>query len=223
MLVLAGMFAALLGQAADNATISKKDLYSSSKNLKQIARAFLDHNDKFGNLPTDLTDKDGKPLLSWRVAVLPFIEQRALYSQFKLDEPWDSANNKKLIGRMPKTYAPIRAKANDGETFYQVFTGEGTMFGGQKKPRIPWDIPDGTSSTGMVFEAEDPVTWTRPADLPFDKDKPLPKLGGLFNGAFHVALCDGTVQLMKNPYGNELKNLIMPADGNAVGWDKFYK
>ena len=58
--------------------------------------------------PPAIYSKDGKPLLSWRVAVLPYIEQGPLYNQFKLDEPWDSAHNKKLLALMPKLYEPVR-------------------------------------------------------------------------------------------------------------------
>src|SRR5947209_11024222 len=72
---------------------------------------------------------DGKsvklPLLSWRVAILPYIEEQALYQQFHLDEPWDSAHNKTLLAKMPKLYAPVRGKTKEpGMTYYQVFTGK---------------------------------------------------------------------------------------------------
>ena len=69
----------------------------------------------------------------------------------------------------------------------------------------------------MVFEAGEPVVWTKPADLPFDEKKPLPKLGGLFDGVFHVGLCDGSVQrCRKDANVDELRKLIMPADGNVM-------
>jgi hypothetical protein len=219
-LVIGSLFALPAIGADDPPIITKKDLKTSENNLKQIGLAFHNYHDTYGNLPIDIVDKDGKPLLSWRVAILPFIEQQALYNQFKLDEPWDSANNKKLIEVLPKLYAPVRVKAKAGETFYQVFVGDDALFGPKKKPTLI-SITDGTSNTGMVFEAGEPVIWSKPADLPFDVKKPLPKLGGLFDGEFHVAMCDGSVHLLKkDPDEKELKNFIMPADGNIIDFKK---
>jgi hypothetical protein len=175
---------------------TKAQLQTSTDNLKQIALAIINYADRYqGKLPTDVTSKDGKALLSWRVAILPFIDEVKLYGQFKMDEPWDSENNKKLIGKMPRVYAPVRVKAKEGATFYQVFTGEKALFDPKRPaPRYPASITDGTSNTGLVFEAGEPVIWTKPADLAYDEKKPLPKLGGLFDGEFHVALCDGSVR-----------------------------
>ena len=193
-------------------------LERSKNNLKHIVLAMHNYADTYGGpLPIDSRSKDGKSLLSWRVAILPFIEEGALYNQFKRAEPWDSDHNKKLIEKMPKVFAPIRVAAKPGETFYQVFSGENALFGPKAKPQIPVSIPDGTSNTGMVFEAGEPVVWTKPADLPFDEKKPLPKLGGLFDGVFHVGLCDGSVQrCRKDANVDELRKLIMPADGNVI-------
>ena len=73
----------------------------------------------------------------------------------------------------------------------------------------------------MVFEAGDPVMWSKPADMHFDQKKPLPKLGGLFDGECQVAMCDGSVKhLKKNPDEQQLKYMIMPADGNVIDFDK---
>lgn len=210
-------------QAQDAPAITRKDLTTSANNLKQIGLAFHNYHDAYVNFPTDIVDKDGKALLSWRVAILPFVEEAVLYQQFKLDEPWDSANNKKLIEKMPKLYAPVRVKGKAGETFYQVFTGKEAPFVEGKKLTI-LQITDGTSNTGMVFEAGEPVIWSKPADMAFDSKKALPKLGGLFDGDFHVAMFDGSVMLLKkNPDEKEMKNLIMHNDGNAVDMKKLKK
>jgi prepilin-type processing-associated H-X9-DG protein len=170
--------------------------------------------------------KDGTPLLSWRVAILPYIEERALYNQFKLDEPWDSANNKKLIEKMPKLYEPVRVKAKPGETFYQVFEGEDTLFV-PKKARYSLEAItklNGTSNTGMVFEAGDAVIWTKPADLHLDKNKPLPKLGGMFDGECHVVFCDGHVEILrKDPDKELMKCIINPANIKPFDGSKLMK
>ncbi len=219
--LLAGLVAA---PAASADPPTKRELAASANNLKQMALAFHAHNDAFNVLPNNVYSKDGKPLLSWRVQILPFVEQQALYQQFKLDEPWDSDHNKKLIEQMPKVYAPIRVKAKPGETFYQVFTGEKAPFGPGKQPRLVATFQDGLSNTGMIYEAGEPVIWTKPADLPYDDAKPLPKLGGLFDGDFHVAMGDGSVMFCKKDADEkELRKLIMPADGEVVDFKKLKK
>ncbi len=225
MLLAGGVVAAPVPKADPPPEITAEHLKTSANNLKQIALAFHNYASAYGDVwASDILDKNGKPLLSWRVLLLPFIEEAALYEKFKLDEPWDSENNKKLIEKMPKIYAPLRVKAKAGETFYQTFTGKNTLFVDHKPAFKLTNIPDGTSNTGLVFEAGEPVIWTKPQDLAFDEKKSLPKLGGLFDGDFHVAMCDGAVLLLKKKADEkELKNLIMPADGNVTDFDKLKK
>src|SRR5262249_54565466 len=156
--------------------------------------------------------------------ILPFIEEDTLYRAFKLDEPWDSANNKKLIEKMPKIYAPIRVKSGAGMTFYQTFTGKGALFVDHKPAFKLSTIPNGTSTTAQAVEAGERVVWTKPQDIPFDEKKALPKLGGMFDGECNVARCDGSVFCMKkNPDEKELKKLIMPADGFPIEFEKLEK
>jgi RNA polymerase sigma factor (sigma-70 family) len=170
----------------------------STLNLKQIALAMHNYHDTNAHLPpAAIRDKNGKALLSWRVAILPWIEQDALYRSFHLDEAWDSPHNKELLAQVPPIYAPVRNKPKDpNATYYQVFVGPGTVFERAKGQRIN-DITDGLSNTLLVVEAGEAVPWTKPADLPYDPEKPLPKLGGLFPDGFHAALCDGSVHFLK--------------------------
>ena len=97
-----------------------------TNNLKQIMLAAFNNADaNVTGLIENICDDKGKPLLSWRVRLLPYMEQQELYNQFKLDEPWDSENNKKLIAKMPKIYAVAhRKEVKDGMTFYQAFVGK---------------------------------------------------------------------------------------------------
>jgi hypothetical protein len=86
------------------------------------------YHDTFGFFPASaIYSKDGKPLLSWRVALLPFLNHDNLYKQFHLDEPWDSEHNKKLLDKMPDIFRVPGQKDKSG-TYYQVFVGESTMF-----------------------------------------------------------------------------------------------
>ena len=137
-------------------------------------------------------DKDGKPLLSWRVTLLPYIEQGSLYKEFHLDEPWDSDHNKKLLAKMPTTFVPPDSQAfKDHETFFQAFVGKDTVWSGVFSIG---NIPDGTSNTILFVEAKKAVPWTKPEDISLDAGKLLPKLGGLSEGGFMAALCDGSVR-----------------------------
>jgi prepilin-type processing-associated H-X9-DG protein len=194
-----------------------RDRTISANNLKQMALAFhIAADQRKGALPQDITDKNGKPLLSWRVAILPYIEQVQLYKEFKLDEAWDSENNKKLLVKMPKTYTAPRGKADKGSTFYQSFSGEGALMSG--KPQKIFTITDGTSQTFMIVEAGEAVAWTKPADVAFDAKKPLPKLGGVFDGNFNVAFCDGSVRFVPKGVKDEnLKKFITVAGGEVIG------
>jgi hypothetical protein len=197
----------------------------SQNNLKQMALAIINYSDTYnGMMPNNVYDQKGKLLLSWRVLILPFIEQAELYKEFKLDEAWDSDHNKKLVARMPKVYAPIRVKAKEGETFYQGFVGEKAVFGPKNKMRFPASFLDGTSNTALIFEAGEPITWTKPDELNFDEKKALPKLGGMFDGEFNVAMADGSVlRCKKDADEGELRKLIMPADGQPIDMKKLRK
>jgi Protein of unknown function (DUF1559) len=194
--------------------ITAEQLQKSEDNIKIIVLGYHNYNDTFGFLPTNQLSKDKKPLLSWRVQILPFIEEDNLYKAFKLDEPWDSEHNKKLIERMPKIYAPVRGKADTGMTFYQAFGGSN----GWLKPgaNIPTSFPDGTSNTFVCAEAAKPVIWTKPDDLIFN-GKDVPALGGMFDGRFHAGMGDGSVRrFRKGADPDILKILIDPADGHVL-------
>jgi hypothetical protein len=168
----------------------------SANNLKQIGLAMHNYASTYNRMPPQAVfGKDGKPLLSWRVLILPFIEQNELYKEFHLDEAWDSEHNKKLLAKMPKVYLAPGQKETD-TTHYLGFHGKGAFFEGKAGLRFPAEFPDGTSNTLMIVEAAKAVPWTKPEDLPYDPDKPLPKLGGLFPGGFNAGMCDGAVRFV---------------------------
>ena len=201
---------------------TEKQLEASRENLKMMGIALHSYNDTTGKLPADIVDKDGKPALSWRVQILPHMEEDKLYKEFKLDEPWDSKNNKALIEKLPKVYAPIRVKAEKGHTFYRGFSGADTTFEAGQKLVIPQSFPDGTSTTIAIVEAGDACIWTKPDDVAYDAAKPLPKLGGLFDGDFHVLFMDGSVKLghTKTMNSEHFRLLVTRNDGHIVDFDK---
>ena len=194
----------------------------SATNVKQLAFAMHAYEELNGRLPpAALYSKDGKPLLSWRVLLLPYLDEGDLFREFKLEEPWDSEHNKKLLKKMPKVYGPVRPKGEEpGATFYQVLNGRGTIFEGKRSAQL-MTITDGTSNTLLLAEAGEAVPWTKPADLPYDDKKPLPKFGGLFKEGFHIALADGSVFFgKKDPDETTLRRVITRGDGHVVDTGK---
>lgn len=170
------------------------------------------HDDR---LPADIMGKDGKPLLSWRVALLPYLDQDYLYAQFRLDEPWDSDRNRKLVPHLPKAYRTPRAGA--GETRVQGFVGPGAAFEPSKPIRLPQDFPDGTVNTVLAVEAGPAVPWTKPADLPFDPKGPLPKLDGPYPDGFAVVWADGSPRWVASPPNESwLRFSVQRDDGEVV-------
>jgi RNA polymerase sigma factor (sigma-70 family) len=193
----------------------------SQNNLKQIALAFHNYHDTNQHFPAGaIYSKEGKPLLSWRVAILPFLDQAALYKAFKLDEPWDSEHNKKLLAQMPKVYElPGKKTADKHVTFYRVFAGKDTLFDGEEGKSLA-KIRDGTSNTILALEAADPVVWTKPEELAYADNAALPKLGGYFTGGFNVAMCDGSVRFVSQSVDEKaLRLFITPNDGQVVDHD----
>jgi RNA polymerase sigma factor (sigma-70 family) len=209
-------------QAAEQDTQKARE--KCMRNLRIISLAF--HNLASRNGPTRfppaaIRSKDGKPLLSWRVAALPFLEQNALYNRFHLEEPWDSPHNKALLKEMPEIYAPVLPTDEPRiSTYYQVFTCTGALFEDPRGPALT-DIKDGTSNTLMVVEAGTPVPWTKPEDIEYDKKKPLPKLGRQFDDGFFGAMADSSVRFFGNNTNKEfLRALITMSGGEIISFDQ---
>lgn len=183
-----GILVALLLPAV-NAARSAARRNQSMNNMRQIGLAFVNHESAFGKFPARASfDDDGTPLLSWRVHILPFLEEQALYDQFHLDEPWDSEHNKQLIDKMPSVFRSPPSTSSPGETNYLLPVGPGTMFAGQE-PLTIRNIKDGTSKTLLLVEVNDDeaVTWTKPADWTYDRDNPTRGLGELQAGGIFLA------------------------------------
>ncbi|HLJ93709.1 MAG TPA: DUF1559 domain-containing protein [Gemmataceae bacterium] len=195
----------------------------SINDLKQIALAMHNYQDSYGHFPAQaIYSKDGKPLLSWRVSLLPFLDQDALYKQFKLDEAWDSPHNQRLLAQMPKVFADPNLPSGETVTVFEGFVGPGAVFEGTKGLRLPADFPDGTSNTIMLVEAANPVPWTKPEDLPYDPNKPLPKLGGHASGGFSAAFCDGSVRFLRQNIKESILRALITRNGGEVIDPKSY-
>jgi len=189
----------------------------SVNNLKQIGLALHNYHDVNGVLPAAaIVDKKGKPLLSWRVAILPYIEQDNLYKQFKLDEPWDSEHNMKLAKIRVKTYE-LPYDPKPGITHYRAFVGNGAAFDMVQGIKFA-QFTDGTSNTMMVFEGAEGVPWTKPDEIEFDTQKPmLPHLRFEGDKICNILMADGSVRAVpKTLAENVLKLLIQRDDGMPI-------
>ncbi len=215
----AGILVALLLPAVQAAREAARRAQSTN-NLKQIALAMLMCHEAKGEFPARANfDAQGKPLLSWRVHILPYLEQKALYEQFHLDEPWDSEHNKQLIDQMPAVYRNPSSPAPQGKANYLVPVGEGSIFEGRQGTPMA-KITDGTANTILVVEADTDaaVIWTKPDDLQYDREHPLAGLGNAHPGGFAAALADGSVHFISGSIDPQLfLRLLMMADGEPVG------
>ena len=192
----------------------------SRENLMRFTIAVHGYESTCGHLPTDITDPAGKPLLSWRVAVLPYLDLEFLYDQFKLDEPWDSPHNRKLAAHMPDVFrAPVQGRT-EVNTYYQAVAGPGAVFDPTAKVMTHF-IEDGTSNTLLLVEAGPPVPWTKPADIPFDPDGNPPVLKGPYTDAVHVAVADGsTFRMTPEPDADGLTAFITRAGSEVYDPEK---
>jgi prepilin-type processing-associated H-X9-DG protein len=213
----AGVVVALLLPAVQSAREAARPAQCVN-NLKQIGLAFHNFLDVQGAFPGDIVDEEGKPLLSWRVAILPYIEEQELYNKFKLDEPWDSPHNKPLLEEMPGVFlCPSRGDGESSETRYQGFAGPRAMFEPGQKVKLE-DILDGTSFTLLVVESEEGTPWTKPGGIPFDPEAPgtLEGVGSTHPGGFNALFTDGSVRFLKQLTPPTMFKALITRDGGEV-------
>jgi hypothetical protein len=179
------------------------------------------HHDTYKCFPAAAIRGAGnEPLLSWRVAILPFVDQTALYDQFHLDEPWDSSHNSQFLDQMPDVYRSI-GNRRDGSTSFLVFVGGRSVFDREKGPRLA-EIRDGTANTLLCVEAgpDKAVPWTKPEDLEVVQSNPMAALGQIAEDGFLAAICDGSVrQIRKDIDTAQFLSLITCDGGEPFVWN----
>jgi Protein of unknown function (DUF1559) len=191
-----------------------------NNNLREIAIAMHNYCGTHKTLPpAAICDKTGKPLLSWRVAILPYFSQDELYKKFKLDEPWNGPNNKKLIPLMPPAYLLCGEDREPGLTHVRVFVGRGALFDLNEGISLA-RIADGASNTIMMVHTVDAVTWTAPNDIEYGPMVPLPRLRASADGGFVAVLADGSVRMIQLTISDATMRALITRDGGeAIGND----
>lgn len=193
-------------------------------NLKQIVLAMLSYHDTYGRFPmaknfiyrANGQRQTSKHPHSWRVAILPYMEETSLREHYHYDEPWDSEANMKVLENMPGLFRSAQDDPNSKNTSYFLFTGPGTLFPGQEGIKMS-QVFDGASQTFLLVEAKRDVPWTKPEDFEYAADKPLPKLGGWAVGEFLAAMADGSVRRVSTDIDERsLRLLITIADGEVA-------
>jgi prepilin-type processing-associated H-X9-DG protein len=203
-------------------------------NLKQIGLALRSYHEDHGRFPPAVIySPEGRPLYSWRVLILPYLEQKDLYDKFDLNAPWDSPGNRELLAKRPWVYEPVGIATEPSLTFDQVFIGTGTAFEGPRGVTLD-DFPDGPERTLLVVEAAEPVPWTKPIDLPYMAVAQLPQLGGVFKArsrpldsggvdGFNALFADGSVRFIHKKRITEpvLRALITRNGGERMNDSEF--
>ncbi len=181
--------------------------------MKQIGLALQAYTSENNGLPpAAIVGPDGKRLLSWRVALLPYMEQGNLHKQFHLNEAWDSPHNIQLLKNMPKQFG---GDNSTGMTAVRVFVGGGAAFEWNRKVGLN-EFSDGTSNTALLADAASGVEWTKPDELEFNASS-IPQLGQAGQTTVNVLFADGAVKRVpKNFSPAEWKGIITRSGGESV-------
>lgn len=208
-------------QASVSDVFSRQKRVQCQRNIKEIMLAMHNYHDVHGKFPLAFSvDKDGKPLHSWRVHILPYVEQTSLYNSIKLDEPWDSEHNKQFHDKMPKVFAcPANTKGNPKrDTVYSVIVGDKTAFRTDGKEFTFGKITDGTSCTIAVVERVTPVNWMSPEDVTFDAaikgiNKVPEGIGSEHYQSVNVGIFDGGTFNIKQTVDQKLLEALITIAG----------
>jgi hypothetical protein len=220
VVVLLGATAYLVLHQAVGRVAEARDKTMSANNLKQLALGMHMFHDTYNRLPSSQTtflSPDKKTAASWRLCMCPFIESEHLYLQYNWNEPWDGPTNRRLLAQVPNPFLlPGQDPDGSGATFYQVLVGPGTAF---EKPGDGYrfaEFPDGTANTILIVEAATSVPWTKPEDLAYDPQKPLPRFGGHFRDGFQAAFADGSVRWVPNNTPQTILRAWVTRNGGEV-------
>ena len=171
--------------------------------------------------PAYLADANGRPMHSWRVLILPYIEQQALYARYNFDEPWDGPNNSQLAALLPPPYrCPSDSAGTPGSatTNYAVITGPGTMFDGETASTLA-SVTDGTSNTILVVETTAGINWMEPRDLDanqmaFQINGSPTEISSHHPGGAQAVFADGATRFLSQSVTAQVLRALISKAGN---------
>ncbi len=227
VLVCGGILVALLLPAIQPAREAARRT-ECVNNLRQIGLAFHNYNAVHKTFPPAyIPDEDGKPMHTWRVLILPYMEEQALYERYNFDEPWDSPGNQAVTNTVIPAYScpscpPTGDALGSTETNYMVITGPGTVFDGAKAASLA-EIKDGTSNTILVVEVVGTgVNWAQPVDLDIGNMQ-FPNIAGgsagpdsHHPGGLNAVLCDGSVRFLSEAMDPQVLDALITKGGNEM-------
>lgn len=219
------------GETIGQLTVTRERT-ASMRNLERIADAFNAYAADFGAYPPNATlDPNGVPLHSWRVLILPYLDQKPLYDQFDLNRPWSHPENMKLAYDMPAVYSHPNGGVNTmfSQSAYYLITGPGTLFPSPNAPLGPDRITDDVSQTILAVEGIPIVPsglWTEPIDLKYASmqgklgGSPGFELGGLLEGGVAMATSDGRGHFIEDSMDPLVfRSLVTPRGGERLADD----
>jgi prepilin-type processing-associated H-X9-DG protein len=230
VLVFGGILAALLLPAVQSAREAGRRAQCMN-NLRQIGFAMHNYHDTYGTLPPAvIADENGRPMHSWRVAILPSMEQTPLHDMYDFDVPWDDPNNELLMGMPIMAYQcpsdpPSSGASSLSDTNYVMVVGKGTL-GGEPNEAVRFsDITDGTSNTILVIEVGGSgIPWMEPRDVTVEEavtfitNPSASQFTQVHSGGINVLLADGSVRFISSTIDpGMLRALLTKDDGQNVG------
>jgi len=206
------------------------DYLSFKGTMKQLTLGVHNYNDSNGTLPGPFDDRNGRVTeipqdprrrLSWRAAVLPFVEEDGVFRMLDPSQPWDGSVNSPATSLAIRPYTDPADGRTSTHTPFRVFHDNGALWDTDPKNRIPPDkIPDGASNTILIAESTVQVPWAQFNEHPFDPNGSLPELGRASRNTFLVAMADGSVRVVKKSVSaNTLRAAITRDGGESLGPD----
>ena len=211
--------------------------------LKQFGLAFHNYHETYGTFPPAFVlGPDGQKWHSWRVLILPQLEQSELYAEYRFDEPWDGPNNRKLLAKMPQSFAcpsrPCEIKSatvlaiavlacNDrpgpsavnGFTSYSAVLGQNSPFRGTQPVELK-EITDGPSNTLLIGEStRSKIPWTKPEDIDIAFHPTLgdPKgFSGPHGDGVMFLVGDGTVRFLSTKTPQAIVDALFTRNGGEL-------
>ncbi len=202
-----------------------KVFYVTQNNFKQTGIASHNYHDANDGFPKPFCDETPgfRPppsesalasKLSWRVSILPYLEQGAVYSRFNRSDPWDSPANKPLSQTAVQPY-PDADTPLDPTTRIRCFYGRGTMFEREQGVRVT-SVTDGISNTILYVEGGDKVTWSQFNEYKFEPNGPLPALGHPKRETFAAVFADGSVHHIRKTINPTMLRALITREGGEI-------